>query len=144
MKEEIKNKLTEILESIGYHFIELKFTGKKQEPVIEILIDSDKGINIEDCRNASKVLSEYFDTLDYSNYRLNVSSPGIGYPMRHDWQLKKAVNRKIEVKFSKENQITKVKGLLKDFDPEKLIVETEKGESIEIERNQIQIVKEII
>ena len=144
MKEEIKNKLTEILESIGYHFIELKFTGKKQEPVIEILIDSDKGINIEDCRNASKELSEYFDTLDYSNYRLNVSSPGIGYPMRYDWQLKKAVNRKIEVKFSKENQITKVKGLLKDFDPEKLIVETEKGESIEIERNQIQIVKEII
>ena len=144
MKEEIKNKLTEILESIGYHFIELKFTGKKQEPVIEILIDSDKGINIEDCRNASKELSEYFDTLDYSNYRLNVSSPGIGYPMRYDWQLKKAVNRKIEVKFSKENQITKVKGLLKDFDPEKLIVETEKGESIEIERNQIRKVKEII
>ena len=48
------------------------------------------------------------------------------------------------VKYTKENQITKEMGLLKDFDPEKIIIENEKGERIEIERNQIQIVKEII
>lgn len=144
MKEEITSKLTEILTSLGYHFVDLKFTGKKQEPVIEILVDSDNGITLEECRTISKSLSDFFDNLEYSNFRLNVSSPGIGYPMRYDWQLKKAVSRNVEIKYTKENQVTKTKGLLKDFDPEKIIIENEIGERIEIERNQIQIVKEII
>jgi len=144
MKEEIRAKVTEILTSLGYHFVDLKFTGKKNEPIIEILVDSDTGITIEDCRIISKSLTVCFDDLDFSNFRLNVSSPGIGYPLKFDWQIKKAISRKIEVSFKKENQVTKVKGLLKDFDPEKLIIDCEKGERIEIERNQIQIVKEII
>ncbi len=144
MKEELTSKLTEILTSLGYHFVDLKFTGKKQEPVIEILVDSDNGITLEECRTISKSLSDFFDNLEYSNFRLNVSSPGIGYPMKYDWQLKKAVSRNVEIKYTKENQITKTKGLLKDFDPEKIVIENEIGERIEIERNQIQIVKEII
>jgi ribosome maturation factor RimP len=144
MKEEIKAKIPEIISSLGYRFLEVKFAGKKQEPIIEILADSDKGITIDECTEISRKLSEYVDTLDFSNFRLNVSSPGIGYPMKFDWQFKKALSRMVEVKYTKEKQITKEKGLLKDFDPEKLIIENEKGERIEIERNQIQIVKEII
>ena len=144
MKEELKAKIPEILTSLGYHFVDVKFTGKKQEPIIEILADSDKGITIDECTEISRKLSEYVDTLDYSNFRLNVSSPGIGYPLKHDWQFKKTISRKVEVKYKKENQIIKETGLLKDFDPEKIVIEREKGERIEIERNQIQIVKEII
>jgi ribosome maturation factor RimP len=144
MKEELKAKIPEILTSLGYHFVDVKFTGKKQEPIIEILADSDSGITIDECTEISRKLSEYVDTLDYSNFRLNVSSPGIGYPMQFDWQFKKALSRKVIVKYTKENQITKEMGLLKDFDPEKIVIEKEKGERIEIERNQIQIVKEII
>jgi ribosome maturation factor RimP len=144
MKENLKIKVSEIITSLGYHFVDLKFTGKKQEPCVEILVDSDTGITIDECTEISRKLSETIDELDYSDFRFNVSSPGIGYPLEHDWQLKKTIGKKIEIKSKADNRIVKIIGLLINFDINNIYIENLKDEKIIIERKNIQTIKEII
>jgi len=144
MKENLKIKVSEILTSLGYHFVDLKFIGKKQEHCVEILVDSDKGITIDECTEISRKLSEVIDALDYSNFKFNVSSPGIGYPIEHDWQLKNTIGKKIEVKSKIDSQVVKNIGLLINFDLNTIYMKNLKEEEIMIERKNIQTIKEII
>ena len=144
MEESLKIKISEIITSLGYHFVGLKSTGKKQEPCVEVFVDSDNGITINECTEISRKLSETIDTLDYSNFRFNVSSPGIGIPLEHDWQLKKTVGKKIEVKSKYDNRVVKDIGLLINFDINNIYIENLKNEKNIIERKNIQTIKEII
>ena len=144
MKESLKVKVSEILTSLGYHFVDIKFTGKKQEPCVEILVDSDKGITIDECTEISRKLSEVIDALDYSNFRFNVSSPGIGYPIEHDWQFKKTIGKKVEIKSKIDSQVVKNIGLLINFDLNNIYVKNLKEKEIMIERKNIQTIKEMI
>jgi ribosome maturation factor RimP len=144
MKESLKIEVSEVLTSLGYHFVDIKFIGKKQEPCVEILVDSDNGITIDECTEISRRLSEIINTLDYSNFRFNVSSPGIGYPLKYDWQLKKTIGKKIEVKSKLDSQVVRNIGLLINFDIDNISIEDLKNEKIIIERKNIQTIKEII
>lgn len=141
---ETKNKVIEIIESLGYHFVDLKVSRSKNEIIFEILVDSDSGITITECQKISKELSIYFDSLEYNNYRLNVSSPGIGYPILYDWQFKKSISRVVEVKYKSNDKLVKSKGELIDFNSDSIIIKIDKGEQITIKRGDIQIVREII
>ena len=141
---ELKNKVIEIIESIGYHFVDLKVSRSKNETIFEVLVDSDSGITITECQKISKELSKFFDSSEYNNYRLNVSSPGIGYPILYDWQLRKSISRVVEVKYKSNDKLVKSKGELIDFNSDSIIIKIDKGEQITIKRGDIQIVREII
>jgi len=141
---ELKNKVIEIIESIGYHFVDLKVSRSKNETIFEVLVDSDSGITITECQKISKELSKFFDSSEYNNYRLNVSSPGIGYPILYDWQFRKSISRVVEVKYKSNDKLQKSKGKLIDFNSDSIIIEIDKGEQITIKRGDIQIVREII
>ncbi|HEY9188401.1 MAG TPA: hypothetical protein VIR55_10930 [Ignavibacteria bacterium] len=141
---ELKNKVIEIIESIGYHFVDLKVSRSKNETIFEVLVDSDSGITITECQKISKELSKFFDSSEYNNYRLNVSSPGIGYPILYDWQFRKSISRVVEVKHKSNDKLLKSKGKLVDFNSDSIIIEIDKGEQITIKRGDIQIVREII
>ena len=141
---ELKNKVIEIIESIGYHFVDLKVSRSKNETIFEVLVDSDSGITITECQKISKELSKFFDYSEYNNYRLNVSSPGIGYPILYDWQLRKSISRVVEVKYKSNDKLLKSKGKLIDFNSDSIIIEIDKEEQITIKRGDIQIVREII
>lgn len=141
---ELKNKVIEIIESIGYHFVDLKVSRSKNETIFEVLVDSDSGITITECQKISKELSKFFDSSEYNNYRLNVSSPGIGYPILYDWQFRKSISRVVEVKYKSNDKLLKSKGKLIDSNSDSIIIEIDKGEQITIKRGDIQIVREII
>lgn len=141
---EIKNKIQEKVTSLGFYFVDLKIVRSKKEVVFEIYVDSDTGINISDCQKISKELSAYFDTLDYVNYRLNVSSPGIGYPIIYDWQFKKTLLRNVEVKFNNDGKVEKVKGKLIAFNPMEITLNLTNGKELHINRSNINIIREII
>jgi len=67
---------------------------------LEIYVDSDSGITFEKCRKISRYLEEYIDTEGWlgEKYTLEVSSPGIGRPLKFARQYPKNIGRKVEVK----------------------------------------------
>jgi ribosome maturation factor RimP len=85
-------------------FVDAKITNKK----IEVFLDRDGGISFDICHRVSRMLEEVFDN-NHSfgdNYTLDVSSPGVGTPLKLPRQYKNNIGRAIEIKQAEK----KIKG----------------------------------
>ncbi len=77
--------------------IEIKLRGKQK---LEVFVDSDSGITFEKCTRISRYLEEHIEAnqlLD-EKYVLEVSSPGVGRPLKLKRQYHKNIGRTLEVK----------------------------------------------
>ena len=63
---------------------------------IRVLVDSMEGVKIEECVELSRWLTGELDQTD-ENYSLEVSSPGIGAPLKLMQQYVKNIGREVEV-----------------------------------------------
>ncbi len=76
-------------------------SGKPGAPKIQVLIDQADGpLSIESCAQMSRIIQDILDIQSWTppNYRLEVSSPGIDFPLSELWQFRKNINRTIELK----------------------------------------------
>ena len=97
--------------------IELK-PGNK----LYVFVDSDSGINFGKCKKISRHLESYLDTNGWlgSQYVLEVSSPGIGRPLRFLRQYHKNIGRTVVVTLLDE---TRERGILKGADETQVVIE---------------------
>jgi len=67
---------------------------------LEIFVDADSGIDYKKCQRLSRHLEAYIDESQWlgEKYTLEVSSPGIGRPLKFNRQYKKNIGRKVAVK----------------------------------------------
>lgn len=97
---------------------ELTVSGNK----ISVFVDSDSEMGFDRCRKISRFLEHHFDETQVfgEKYTLDVSSPGVGKPLKFKRQYAKNVGRTVEVSLKEGG---KVKGLLKSVSPEGIAVE---------------------
>lgn len=122
--EEIKIVAEPILEEKGLFLVDLKIS---RDNVIEIFVDAMQGVNIQTCVEVSRLIESRFNR-DEEDFELTVSSAGIGYPFKVEKQYEKNLNKAVEIKLQDNSKLT---GLLKAFDSEKLILECEEKRAIE-------------
>ncbi len=135
----------EIVTSNGYLLIDLNLRGDNRLKIIEVFIDNEKGITTDDCVLISRALTEKIeeDELINSNYRLDVSSPGIDRPLKYLVQYQKHINRKFEVTYKIENETKKLIGKLLKIKDDNLYF-FEKNEEIKINFQNIINAKVLI
>ena len=76
--------------------LEVQLATKKK---LEVFVDSDHGITFRKCQQISRYLEQYLDEEDWlaPDYVLEVSSPGIGRPLKLKRQYPQNIGRKVEV-----------------------------------------------
>jgi ribosome maturation factor RimP len=108
----IEKKLTDLLEQkfseeafSSCFIIELKSLPGKR---IEVFIDSDEGVNFSTCQQISRYLEHHIDENGWlgEKYILEVSSPGVGRPLKLQRQYPKHIGRKLEVKQQEGGTLT--------------------------------------
>ena len=121
-KSQIHSKIEEIVTAQGFVLIDLSFRGDNHLRIIEVFIDSEKGITTDDCELVSKSINEaiQIEGLIESNYRLDVSSPGVERPLKFLVQYGKHINRKFEVEYKDGEEIKKIIGKLIRLEGEEL------------------------
>ncbi len=97
------------------------FLNRGPQSVLSILVDTDPGINIDECAKISRQLNRYFEEENPWNFpfRLEVSSPGVNRPLVLHRQYIKNIGRKLKV-FLEEGGT--VKGKLESVDEEKIVL----------------------
>lgn len=144
-KTEILSKFEEIIASQGYLLIDAVFRGDNHLRIIELYIDNDKGITADDCTIVSRALNELIKSGDLieTNYRLDVSSPGIERPLKYLVQYGKHLNRKFEIVYRSGSEEKKVTAKLVNVISDDLFF-TEKENEIKINYKDIIKAKVLI
>lgn len=115
-----------ILAEMNLELVDIEFVKEGKNWYLRVFIDSEKGIDIEDCGKVSEKLSEKLDEVDPITYPyfLEVSSPGAERPLKKAEDVKKAVGKQVYIKTYEPIHDEKVfEGKLLEFDGDTLIVE---------------------
>ena len=97
--DEIKNIVAEKLTGSNQFLVDVIVKGHKGPQKVLVVIDSDKGVTIDECADLSRELSKAFDDTQLFNhsYMLEVSTPGLDQPLRLNRQYLKNVGRGVKV-----------------------------------------------
>jgi len=113
--ETIKEKIIEIIsghidDQEDLFVVDVLITGHEGSRKISVLIDGDQGVNINEYARISRKLSSDLEEMDLikGKYILEVSSPGVDYPLSSSRQYQKNIDRMISVK-KKDGEIVQGK-----------------------------------
>lgn len=110
----------------AYYLVDLRV---KPTNNIKIFIDGDNGITIEKCIAVNRALYKKIEELGLfpeGDFSLEVSSPGVGEPLKQHRQYKRNIGRQVEVVLKDE---TKVEGKLTAITEDGIVVEETKGKN---------------
>jgi ribosome maturation factor RimP len=98
--DNIKNIVAGKLTDSNQFLVDVIVKGHHKGPQkVLVVIDSDKGVTIDECADLSRELSKAFDEtqLFTNSYMLEVSTPGLDQPLRLKRQYRKNIGRGIRV-----------------------------------------------
>lgn len=135
--------LAPITERFGVEIYDIEYVKEGSDWYLRAYIDKPEGVNIDDCENVSRALSDELDKEDFIEdaYILEVSSPGLGRTLKKDKHLAKSIGEEVEIKTYKPiDKQKEFRGILKAFDAETITLATEKDEQV-FARNEIALIR---
>jgi len=142
IEERAEELIKDKIENIGYSLYDVEYAKEGPNYYLRIFIDSEKGIDLNDCEKVSNEINEKLDEADYikEQYFLEVSSPGVERILRKDRHLEQNIGKQVEAKLFKkdENGSKNYIGELKKFDEETVTID-----EVKIERKNIAQLKTI-
>lgn len=107
-------------------------------------IDKEGGITVDDCEVISRILSDWLDKEDFiaDSYIMEVSSPGLGRPLKKDKDFERSLGDEVEIRlFKARNKQKEFTGLLKSYDKENVTIELEDGTKETFARAEIALIR---
>ena len=128
-------------EAEGLSLYYSEYVKEGPDRVLRIYIDREEGyVGTDDCELVSKFLSDKLDDEDMieQNYILEVSSPGLDRVLATEEHFERYVGNSVTVSLYKEVKGTKkLEGELLSHSPEALVIKTEDGEEIKLDKKEI-------
>ncbi len=92
--------ITENFNDSVIKIVDLNIRGDKKNKILEVFIDSEKGVSIDDITSVNSVISDIIDNYQQKNglneiSKLIVSSPGVDNNFKFAWQIKKHTGREL-------------------------------------------------
>jgi ribosome maturation factor RimP len=133
-----------ITEEYGFELVDVEYVKEGSTWYLRVYIDKPGGITVDDCELVNRRMNELLDELDYieDSYIFEVSSPGLGRPLKKDKDFNRSIGEEVEVHLFRP--IEKQKewiGLLKAFDKDTVTLELEDGNEMTIERKAIALIR---
>lgn len=99
----VHNLVKTVIENLGYQLYDVEYIKEGKDYFLRIYIDSENGINLDDCEKVSNELDSILDEADpiSTSYSLEVSSCGLERHLREKWHFEKAKGKNIQVKLFK-------------------------------------------
>lgn len=120
--EKIRPEIVNILSKKGFELFDITFRSEPSGKILRITIDTVKGAGIEDCSEASKLVSAFLDADDklipVDSYSLEVSTPGLLRPLRTAEEFGRFIGRKCKIttKVKDETGRSSYTGFIKSVD----------------------------
>ena len=148
-KREVYEQKTEalllpLMEAHQFELVDVEFVKEAGTWFLRAYIDKPGGITIDDCEVISRALSDLLDEKDFIEeaYILEVSSPGLGRPLKKDKDFDRSLGESVEVRlFKAVDKQKEFTGILKAWDKDTVTLEFEDEAELTIERAQIALIR---
>ena len=111
---------------------------------LRVYVDKEGGITVDDCEVVSRALSDKLDEKDFIDeaYILEVSSPGLGRPLKKDKDFDRSMGKEVELKLYRAIDKQKdFSGILKAYDKDTISIEIDDGKELSFDRADIAIIR---
>lgn len=151
LRQAIEELVEKHLPDDSHFVVEVKMEEKAGQTRLLVLIDADQGITIQTCAKVSRAVAEELEAKEMIGeaYVLEVSSPGLDFPLSSKRQYQKNIGRELKLTLVSGNDVT---GKLTEVDSEKvklLVKKKEKGKKateeevlfpfVEIKKSIVQV-----
>lgn len=147
-KENYEQKTEEILlpitEEYGFELVDVEYVKEGSTWYLRAYIDKPGGIDINDCEKVSRRLSDLLDEKDYiaDAYILEVSSPGLGRPLKKEKDFKRSMGEEVEIRtyrmIDKQKEFT---GVLTGYDADTVTIAMEDETEKTFDRSDIALIR---
>lgn len=129
-----------------YTLVDTEYVKEAGNFYLRLYIDKEGGFTLDDCELVSRHLSALLDENDFidGSYILEVSSPGLGRPLKKEKDYVRNLGKLIEVRlFREENGIKMLTGTLDAYNDTEITV-TEDGKTYVITKKNIALIREYV
>ncbi|HIV23583.1 MAG TPA: ribosome maturation factor RimP [Candidatus Merdiplasma excrementigallinarum] len=143
-EQKTEELLLPIMNEFRFELVDVEYVKEGSNWYLRAYIDKPGGITVDDCEAVSRRLSDLLDEEDFIDdaYILEVSSPGLGRPLKKDKDFARSIGEEVEIRtFRPVDHEREFTGVLKDFDKNRLVIELEDHEIMEFARDNIALVR---
>jgi len=127
-----------------FELVDVEYVKEGGQMYLRAYIDKPGGITIDDCVDISRRLSDVLDAEDFieDSYILEVSSPGLGRPLKKEKDFAGSVGKEVEIRtyraIDKQKEFI---GILKGYDKESVTIVCEDDTEAVIARTDIALIR---
>ena len=147
-RESYEAKTTELIQPVveanGVELFDVDYVKEGSDWYLRVYIDKEGGIAVDDCEVVSREADPILDTDDCieESYILEVSSPGLGRPLKKDKDFARSIGEEVEVRlFRAVEGCKEYTGLLNAYDKITVTLMLEDEKTLVLERSNIALIR---
>ena len=136
--------LLPLMEENNFELVDVEYVKEAGTWYLRAYIDKEGGIAVDDCEVISRRLSDWLDKEDFidDSYILEVSSPGLGRPLKKEKDYKRSIGREVEVRLYKAiDRLKEFTGTLSAYDDKTVTLAMEDGSEAVFEKADIALIR---
>lgn len=143
-EQQTENLLEPIVTGFGFELVDVEYVKEAGTWYLRAYIDKLGGITVDDCEAVSRKFSDILDEKDYieDTYIFEVSSPGLGRPLKKDKDFQRSLGEEVEVRtyraIEKQKEFT---GVLQAFDKDSVTIVYEDDTTQTFLRSEIALIR---
>lgn len=136
--------LIPFLEGHKFELVDVEYVREAGLWYLRAYIDKEGGITVDDCEAVSRELGDWLDKEDFidDSYILEVSSPGLGRPLKKEKDFARSLGRDVEVRLyrpiDRQKEFT---GALKAYDADTVTLSMEDGTELVLDKSDIALIR---
>ena len=136
--------LMPVMEKNQFELVDVEYVKEAGTWYLRTYIDKEGGFTVDDCELVSRQLGEWLDREDFidDSYILEVSSPGLGRPLKKEKDFKRSLGEQVEVRLyravDRQKEFT---GALAAYDEDTVTLRFEDGTETSFEKKDIALIR---
>ena len=136
--------LMPLMKENDFELVDVEYVKEAGNWYLRAYIDKEGGITVDDCEIISRKLGDWLDEKDFiaDSYILEVSSPGLGRPLKKDKDYDRSISKDVDIKLYKPlNKQKDFTGTLISYDKDTVTIAQEDGTELTLNRPEIALIR---
>jgi ribosome maturation factor RimP len=139
--------VTPILDENQFELVDVEFVKEGSTWYLRVYIDKEGGITVNDCELVARRMNDILDAEDYisESYVFEVSSPGLGRPLKKEKDYIRNLGKEVEVKtYRAIDGVKEFVGYLKAYTDQEITLADDDDNELTLNKKEIALIREAI